>query len=379
MIDELAPLPGEHQVEKFNYGAFHATHARADPALARRRVGRRHRHRHPDLRRGDRAPGLPPRLSDDAGARRRLVVRARPARRHAEELREQVRLGRRQRRGDAPDRLMALAPAARRAAGAPRRHLRAAGRRARRRRCSSCPASRRPTNLANVVTQSAALGLRRDRPDLRHRRRPDRSFGRPAARPHRRADLRPHRRPRRAAAAGARGMLAIGAAVGVPPRCARQPAAHRAADPHLRHAQHPAGRDLRYTDRSVGRAPAALRWLANERLLGLPVAGLLLVTPRARARAAAPHALRPAPARHRRRRREHAPRRRRRRRACACGRLRAVGRRRGAGRPSRRRPARHRLSERRPGLRARRDRRRRARRHFARGRAGRRSPARSAA
>jgi len=32
-----------------------------------------------------------------------------------------------------------------------------------------------------------------------------------------------------------------------------------------------------YTDRSVGRAPEALRWLANERLLGWPVAGLLLV------------------------------------------------------------------------------------------------------
>jgi ribose/xylose/arabinose/galactoside ABC-type transport system permease subunit len=32
-----------------------------------------------------------------------------------------------------------------------------------------------------------------------------------------------------------------------------------------------------YTDRSVGRAPDALRWLANERLLGWPVAGLLLI------------------------------------------------------------------------------------------------------
>lgn len=32
-----------------------------------------------------------------------------------------------------------------------------------------------------------------------------------------------------------------------------------------------------YTDRSVGRAPEALRWLANERLFGSPVAGLLLV------------------------------------------------------------------------------------------------------
>jgi ribose/xylose/arabinose/galactoside ABC-type transport system permease subunit len=32
-----------------------------------------------------------------------------------------------------------------------------------------------------------------------------------------------------------------------------------------------------YTDRSVGRAPEALRWMANERLLGWPVAGLLLV------------------------------------------------------------------------------------------------------
>ena len=32
-----------------------------------------------------------------------------------------------------------------------------------------------------------------------------------------------------------------------------------------------------YTDRSVGQAPQALRWLANERLLGWPVAGLLLI------------------------------------------------------------------------------------------------------
>jgi ribose/xylose/arabinose/galactoside ABC-type transport system permease subunit len=32
-----------------------------------------------------------------------------------------------------------------------------------------------------------------------------------------------------------------------------------------------------YTDRSVGRAPAALVWIANERVLGMPVAGLLLV------------------------------------------------------------------------------------------------------
>ena len=32
-----------------------------------------------------------------------------------------------------------------------------------------------------------------------------------------------------------------------------------------------------YTDRSVGRAPEALLWIANERVLGWPVAGLLLV------------------------------------------------------------------------------------------------------
>lgn len=32
-----------------------------------------------------------------------------------------------------------------------------------------------------------------------------------------------------------------------------------------------------YTDRSVGQAPEALRWIANERLLGWPVAGLLLI------------------------------------------------------------------------------------------------------
>ena len=31
------------------------------------------------------------------------------------------------------------------------------------------------------------------------------------------------------------------------------------------------------TDRSVGRAPEALRWIANERVLGFPVAGVLLV------------------------------------------------------------------------------------------------------
>jgi len=32
-----------------------------------------------------------------------------------------------------------------------------------------------------------------------------------------------------------------------------------------------------YTDRSVGRAPEALRWIANDRVVGWPVAGLLLV------------------------------------------------------------------------------------------------------
>jgi ribose transport system permease protein len=32
-----------------------------------------------------------------------------------------------------------------------------------------------------------------------------------------------------------------------------------------------------YTDRSVGRAPAALGWIANERLFGIPVAGLVLL------------------------------------------------------------------------------------------------------
>jgi len=32
-----------------------------------------------------------------------------------------------------------------------------------------------------------------------------------------------------------------------------------------------------FTDRSVGRAPEALRWLANERVMGWPAAGLLLV------------------------------------------------------------------------------------------------------
>lgn len=32
-----------------------------------------------------------------------------------------------------------------------------------------------------------------------------------------------------------------------------------------------------YTDRSIGRAPPALGWIANERLLGLPVAGLALL------------------------------------------------------------------------------------------------------
>jgi ribose transport system permease protein len=32
-----------------------------------------------------------------------------------------------------------------------------------------------------------------------------------------------------------------------------------------------------YTDRSIGRAPAELAWLANERLFGVPVSGLLLL------------------------------------------------------------------------------------------------------
>ena len=32
-----------------------------------------------------------------------------------------------------------------------------------------------------------------------------------------------------------------------------------------------------YTDRSVGRAPAELQWLANEKMLGIPIAGLLLL------------------------------------------------------------------------------------------------------
>jgi len=31
VIDELAPLPGEHQIEKFNYGAFYST--TLDPIL----------------------------------------------------------------------------------------------------------------------------------------------------------------------------------------------------------------------------------------------------------------------------------------------------------------------------------------------------------
>jgi ribose/xylose/arabinose/galactoside ABC-type transport system permease subunit len=33
-----------------------------------------------------------------------------------------------------------------------------------------------------------------------------------------------------------------------------------------------------YTDRSVGRAPVELQWLANERVLGIPVSGLVLIT-----------------------------------------------------------------------------------------------------
>ena len=41
-----------------------------------------------------------------------------------------------------------------------------------------------------------------------------------------------------------------------------------------------------YTDRSVGRAPEALRWIANERVLGCPVAALLVL-----ALAVAAHAL----------------------------------------------------------------------------------------
>src|SRR5439155_505845 len=46
-----------------------------------------------------------------------------------------------------------------------------------------------------------------------------------------------------------------------------------------------------YTDRSVGRAPAAIAWLADGRLLGLPVAPLLVLL---LAAAASPALLRPS-------------------------------------------------------------------------------------
>ena len=58
-----ARCPASSMVEKYSYGAFHATPARADAAVARCRVARRHRHGDADLRRGDGAPGLSPRLS----------------------------------------------------------------------------------------------------------------------------------------------------------------------------------------------------------------------------------------------------------------------------------------------------------------------------
>ena len=47
--------------------------------------------------------------------------------------------------------------------------------------------------------------------------------------------------------------------------------------PARRTNAHPASTIRRTTDRSVGRAPDALRWLANERLLGWPVAAVLLL------------------------------------------------------------------------------------------------------
>ena len=95
VIDELAPLPGEHQIEKYNYGAFHATPL--EPTL--RSLGVESLV----------VTGTVTQICVEETARqafhhgfrttmvsgRGVFVRARPACGDAEELRLQVRLGRR--------------------------------------------------------------------------------------------------------------------------------------------------------------------------------------------------------------------------------------------------------------------------------------------
>ena len=92
--------PGEGVVDKLGYGSLPRHRPRRAAAGARRALARRHGHRHADLRRGDGARGVPPRLRHDRGRRRGLELRARPARRDAAQPGDEVRLGVGRRRGD---------------------------------------------------------------------------------------------------------------------------------------------------------------------------------------------------------------------------------------------------------------------------------------
>ncbi len=94
VIDELEPGPDDVVVDKYGYGSFHGTDLDERLAAARRPIAGRHRHGHPDLRRGDGPGGLPSRVPDDGRRRRRVLLRAGAPRRHARELRHEVRLGR---------------------------------------------------------------------------------------------------------------------------------------------------------------------------------------------------------------------------------------------------------------------------------------------
>jgi ribose/xylose/arabinose/galactoside ABC-type transport system permease subunit len=134
-----------------------------------------------------------------------------------------------------------------------------------------------PTNLGNVVTQSAALGfvalgqtfvIAAGLIDLSVGQLLGLSVVLTCALTDGRGDL---------LLPVALGMLALGAAVGsvhgwLVNRLAIEPLILTFGSLSILQ-----GAIFSYTDRSVGHAPEALRWIANERVLGWPVAGLLLV------------------------------------------------------------------------------------------------------
>ena len=320
VVDELAPLPGEPQIEKFNYGAFHAT--TLEPIL--RSLGVE----------SVVVTGTVTQICVEETARQafhhgfrttlvRDAVSSFAPDLHAATLKnfaEQVRLGRRQRRRHAPARLMAPAPAAAarwaRSAGIYGLLVVAVVLAA-----IFVPGFATPTNLGNVVTQSAALGcVAIGQTFVIAAGLIDLSVGQllglvvvlTCALTDGRGDL---------LLPVALAMVALGAAIGT---------VHAGLANRLRiepliltfgTLSILQGAIFSYTDRSVGPcAPEALRWLANERLPRLarwPALFLLVLVGVLAHGLLTPHALRPAPAGDRRQRRERAPRRGERRPAFA--------------------------------------------------------------